>query len=164
MKFYVLLFICFWSQISLSQNEISEVLNDYNDHSIPYISVEEVKESLPKLLLVDSRTIKEYKVSHIKNAIYLNPENPDWKTFTNKVTKKDQALVVYCSIGVRSEAIGKQLKELGYTNVKNLFGGIFDWHNKENPIYDSNGNTTDNIHTYSQQWSKYVTRGKKIYE
>ena len=39
-------------------------------------------------------------------------------------------IIVYCSIGVRSEDIGEKLKELGYTKILNLYGGIFDWKNK----------------------------------
>jgi len=33
---------------------------------------------------------------------------------------------VYCSLGIRSEVIAKKLKKAGYTNVFNLYGGIFE--------------------------------------
>ncbi|MEN8818965.1 MAG: rhodanese-like domain-containing protein, partial [Polaribacter sp.] len=52
----------------------------------------------------------------------------------------------------------------GYTNVLNLYGGIFEWKNKGNLVFDSNGNATEKIHVFSKEWSKWLLKGKKVYE
>ena len=84
----------------------------------------------------------------------------DWSILEN--TPKDQAIVVYCSIGFRSEKIGEQLKERGFTNVKNLYGSLFEWANKGHPIIDQNGIKTKKVHTYNRTWSKWVENGELI--
>ena len=81
----------------------------------------------------------------------------------DKVTQnKDEKIVVYCSLGVRSETIGIKLKEAGYTNILNLYGGIFEWKNQNFDVYSNTGNKTENVHAYSKTWSKWLLKGNKI--
>ena len=42
---------------------------------------------------------------------------------------QDAPIVVYCSVGIRSQRVGQQLLEAGYTQVWNLRGGIFKFGN-----------------------------------
>lgn len=70
---------------------------------------------------------------------------------------------MYCSLGIRSEHIAEKLKKRGYTSVYNLYGGIFEWKNKDYKVYDSNEKETDNIHAYSKAWSKWLKKGNKVY-
>jgi 3-mercaptopyruvate sulfurtransferase SseA len=72
-------------------------------------------------------------------------------------------IVVYCSLGVRSENISEKLNAAGFTDVRNLYGGIFEWKNKHNPVFDSEEIETEKVHTYSKNWSKWLTNGEKIY-
>ena len=53
--------------------------------------------------------------------------------------KKSAPVVVYCSVGYRSDQIAAKLIKLGYTNVHNLYGGIFDWVNTGYPVFNENG-------------------------
>ena len=46
-------------------------------------------------------------------------------------TRKKTPTIVYCTIGARSETIGEKLKKNGFTNVYNLYGGIFEWKNAD---------------------------------
>jgi len=71
--------------------------------------------------------------------------------------------VVYCSVGVRSEIIAHRIIEKGYTNVYNLYGGIFEWKNNGFQVMDTLGNTTEKVHTYNKEWSKWLTKGEKVY-
>jgi len=71
---------------------------------------------------------------------------------------------VYCSLGIRSEDIAEKLKKAGYNNVLNLYGGIFEWKNKDFTVYNSEGTQTEKIHTFSKEWSKWLTKGIKVYE
>jgi rhodanese-related sulfurtransferase len=148
-----------------AQDSLDTLLSKFNDESIPYISVEELKimQNNTNFLLVDTRERKEFKVSKIEGAIFAGYNQFSIKQFTNFVTDKNQPIVVYCSLGVRSENIGEKLKKAGYTNVKNLYGGIFEWKNKDFPVVDSDGNETQKVHAYSKQWSKWLLKGEKIY-
>jgi len=75
---------------------------------------------------------------------------------------KDTPIVVYCSIGYRSEKIGEKIQKLGFTKVYNLYGSIFEWVNQDNPVVDSNNKPTDKVHTYNKKWSKWVQDGKAV--
>ena len=50
---------------------------------------------------------------------------------------KSDTIVLYCSIGYRSEKIGEKLVEMGYGHVFNLYGGIFEWVNRDLPVYNA---------------------------
>jgi len=65
-------------------------------------------------------------------------------------------------LGIRSEKIGKKLKKLGFTHIKNLYGGIFEWKNEHYPIVDMEGHETDSIHTFTKRWANYLTNGIKV--
>lgn len=128
--------------------------------TIPVIGVEELATTSVPYLLLDTREREEYDTSHIPNARFAGYKNFDWSVLKN--TPKDQAIVVYCSVGFRSEKIGEKLKKKGFTNVKNLYGSIFEWANKDYPIVDKNENKTMNLHTYNKNWSQWVEDGELI--
>ncbi|NJM80109.1 MAG: rhodanese-like domain-containing protein [Flavobacterium sp.] len=153
----------FISLICLSQNTIPEVLKKYNKNDVPYISVEELKVT-KNILLLDTREPYEYKVSHLDNAVCVGHTKFDSKAFLAQYPNKEAKIVVYCSIGVRSEQIGEKLIKLGYKNVQNLYGGIFEWKNKNNAVVDENSKETDKVHAYSKEWGIYLTNGIKIYK
>lgn len=154
------------SSISLSaQNGLDKLLKESNTESIPYITVEELaKEDKNNILLLDAREKKEFKTSHIENAIFVGYDFFNLKKTTKKLNNKDQKIIVYCSLGIRSEDIAEKLKKAGYTNVYNLYGGIFEWKNKSNTVIDKKGIPTEKIHTFSKEWSQWLTNGEKIYE
>ncbi|HUM48347.1 MAG TPA: rhodanese-like domain-containing protein, partial [Chitinophagales bacterium] len=76
---------------------------------------------------------------------------------------KDQRIVVYCSVGYRSEKIAEQLENAGYSHVTNLYGGIFEWVNEGHAVYDLTGTTTPNIHPYNATWGVWLKKGEKVY-
>ena len=43
---------------------------------------------------------------------------------------KDEEIIVYCRSGNRSGMATHVLQMLGFTNVKNLVGGMLDWNHK----------------------------------
>jgi rhodanese-related sulfurtransferase len=113
------------------------------------------------VVLLDTRTPAEYKVSHLSGARFVNFEQYEQASFRD--LPQDQPIVVYCSVGYRSERVGERLKALGFTNVRNLYGGIFEWVNEGHPVYNDQGRTA-NVHPYSALWSAWLTRGTKTYE
>ena len=149
---------------SYAQDSISELLKTYNSGSVPYMSVQELAMPKTTAILLDARERSEYEVSHLQNAIHVGYDNFDIETVTEKITDKSALIVVYCSLGVRSEDISEQLKTAGYTNIYNLFGGIFEWKNNDFTVYNDENKPTENVHAFSAAWSKWLLKGNKIYD
>lgn len=160
-KIVTLLFFAL-ATLGFSQKTIPEVLKKFNKLSVPYISVNELR-ATKNIILLDSREENEFNVSHIKNSIYIGYNAFDAEKTVAKFKNRNDTIVVYCSIGVRSENTGVKLKKLGFKNVFNLYGGIFEWKNQGNEVVDNNNNVTEKVHAYSKEWSKYLLKGKKIY-
>ena len=159
---YILL-ILFATQ-SVAQKTLSDLLKIHNQRSIPYISVQELAMPKTKAIILDAREIKEYNVSHLKNAIYVGYDFFVVDSVQQKIQNKEAKIVVYCSLGIRSEDIGEKIKKAGYTNVYNLYGGIFEWKNNNYKVFNSDGKETENVHTFSKEWSKWLLKGNKIYD
>ncbi len=143
------------------------LLRKHNNQSVDYIGVEQLKELQSKdstLVVLDSREMQEYKVSHIPKAHYVGYDFFSAENVSEKIKEKDTPIVLYCSVGIRSEDIGERLLSMGYTNVKNLYGGIFQWKDKGQVVVDSTQTQTENIHTFSKSWSKWLKNGVKIYK
>lgn len=112
------------------------------------------------LVLLDCREAEEFGVSHLMGS-EIAPYSSFEATELN-VRSKEIPIVVYCSIGYRSERIGEKLQNEGFTNVFNLYGGIFEWKNKGGVVVAGN-DTTEKVHTYNKQWSKFLEVGEKVY-
>jgi len=147
----------------LAQTPMDLALNKYNNRTVPYISVKDLYKNKSKYLILDTRKKEEYTVSHIPNAIWSN-EKLDASAFAKAYPDKSQSIVVYCSIGVRSEKFGESLQKLGYTNVYNLYGSIFSWKNKGYTVVNYQKKPTDSVHVYSKEWAKYLKTGIKVYK
>jgi len=153
-----------FSGILFAQESLSELLKKHNNESIPYMSVQELAMPKTNAILLDAREFREYEVSHLKNALHVGYDEFNLENVSKQLNNKDQIIVVYCSLGIRSEDIAEQLKNEGYTNVFNLYGGIFEWKNNDFKIYNSENNETDKVHVFSEEWSKWLLKGIKIYD
>ena len=153
-----------WKVSLYGQETLEEVLNKYNHKKVPYIAVTELKnlQQKNKVVILDSRELVEFKVSHIEGAILVGYDHFRLSSLPDNVDKKTP-IVVYCTLGVRSEVIANQLIENGYTDVKNLYGGISEWKNKDYIVIDSIQRMTENIHVYSKKWGKWLTKGNPIF-
>jgi rhodanese-related sulfurtransferase len=162
MKSFPLILFCLLTSLVFSQNTIPEVLQKFNKKSVPYITVQELNDK-QNIIILDTREEKEFNVSHIKNAQNVGYEKFNNKKISQIVKTKETIIIVYCSIGVRSEKIGEKLKKMGYKNVFNLYGGIFEWKNEGHDVFDNNVQKTEKVHAFSKEWSKYLLKGIKIY-
>ena len=156
--------ICAVCTNGFSQTSIEDVLNTYTDHSIPYISVDALTKVTTAPILLDTREPAEYDVSHLENAIGVGFKDFEISKVRRLNIEKNKMIVVYCSIGVRSEIIGKRLLDEGYTSVFNLYGGIFDWVNKDRDVFNNLKEPTSKVHIYSKEWDRYLLKGIKVYE
>ncbi len=121
---------------------------------VPVISVDSFYSEKEDFYILDTRTTAEYQVSHIRGAHFMNYSHPDFTLLSD--VSKETPIVVYCSIGYRSEKIGEELQKMGFTHVFNLYGSIFEWVNEGHSVVDPQDQVTNKIHTYGKRWSQYV--------
>lgn len=161
-QLFIFFFLLLGLQGIVAQNTLDAVLVKYADSLVTYISTNELAEK-ENLVVLDSRKKVEFETSHLKDAIWIGYHKFKPKRVLEQLPDKSTPIVVYCSIGVRSNHIGKRLMDLGYTEVYNLYGGIFEWVNEARPIYDLEGKPTKNIHAYDREWGRFLEKGDKIY-
>ena len=129
-------------------------------HTVPEMQVQEAVSDSAHLVFLDAREPEEFSVSHIAGAI---PVGYDHFTIAALPDlPKNARILVYCSVGYRSEKVTEQLYAAGYTNVSNLYGGIFEWINQGYPVVDGQG-PTKRVHAYSPAWGVWLRKGKKVY-
>ncbi len=134
--------------------KFAKVIDKYLDESIPLITVDELHENMDAYIILDAREAEEYMTSHIPTAKYVGYEKPDFSAVENM--DKDQKIILYCSIGYRSEKIGEKLTSMGYSNVYNLYGSIFEWANRNYTLHDFRDSPTNAVHGYNKKWSKWI--------
>jgi len=152
------------SACGLHGQDFDKMVENLLDGSISLISADslyQLKVEQKNLIVLDAREKNEYDVSHIEGAIYVGYKNFDLSSLN---LNKEDYVVVYCSVGYRSEKIGEKLEDAGFKYVNNLYGGIFDWKNKGYPVFDNNKKQTQNVHAYSKSWGKWLINGEKVYE
>jgi len=127
-----------------------------NPDEVSVLSVNQLHQLGPEnVILLDTRSREEYDVSHIPGAIWVGYEEFQSERVRN--LNPDQKVIVYCSVGYRSEKIGEKLQDLGFTNVRNLYGSIFEWANQSYPLISPSGDTIQQIHAYNRVWGKWMT-------
>jgi rhodanese-related sulfurtransferase len=130
------------------------------NHTVPEIQVQEAARDSADIFFLDAREPKEFAVSHLKNALSVGYDQFDITKLSE--IQKDRRIVVYCSVGYRSEKVAEKLVAAGYKNVSNLYGGIFEWVNQGNPVFNDKGQTQE-VHAYSRTWGIWLKKGKKVY-
>lgn len=128
--------------------------------AVPFVSVAQLREQ-PGPVLLDTRAPAEFAVSHLRSARWVGYD--EFSLAAVQDVPKDAPVVVYCSVGARSERIGARLRRAGYTNVRNLYGGLFEWVNEGQPVFTHNNQTTSRVHAYSPTWGIWLKRGQKVY-
>jgi adenylyltransferase/sulfurtransferase len=75
-------------------------------------------------LLLDVRQDWETRLCRLDNAVHIPIEEIELRT---EELNRDDEIVVYCHQGVRSAAVAEYLRGLGFSNVRNLMGGLDYW-------------------------------------
>ena len=96
------------------------------------ITVEELKtrlDSVEKLHVIDVREPHEYEEYNIGGKLI-----PLGQIQTMQVDEienlKEEELIIHCRSGKRSAMACQILETMGFTNTKNLEGGMLDWQEK----------------------------------
>lgn len=92
---------------NISTAELKAVLNDKNKQ------------------FIDVRTPGEFKGNHIRG--FKNIPLHQIAQKAEKELSKDKEVVVICQSGMRSQKASKMLKNLGFTKVSNVRGGMSAW-------------------------------------
>ena len=151
---------CF--SLTAQENNFHKMIDSLLTGSVKTITVDSLKKYYYDFQILDTREAKEYNTSHLKHAksVGYNAFNA---SKTAKLLDKSKPVVVYCSIGYRSEKVGEKLRAQGF-DVYNLYGGIFEWKNNNNSVIDATGKPTNKVHCFDKTWGMWLTNGTKIYE
>lgn len=106
--------------------KISEkVENTMGYHKITPQKAKEMMDELPAYILIDARTLEEFKEGHIKGAKLL-PHYDISIRADLEIPDKKATYLIYCHSGVRSRMGAQVLLTMGYENIYD-FGGITSW-------------------------------------
>jgi len=105
---------------------------------IKSITVKELKakiESEEDFLLIDVRQNNEYLKGNIEGSYFISRGDLEFKILNDEfweeeymyTPEKDADIIIYCKAGDRGALATESLMKLGFTNVKNLEGGIIAW-------------------------------------
>ena len=98
---------------------------------IPQITVEQLKAEIDqgrKPFILDVREPHEYQIVNLGAPLIPVGQLPD--RLSEIPVRKNEEIVVHCKTGGRSQKASLALKAAGFTNVKNLAGGITAWADK----------------------------------
>lgn len=142
--------------------EYREMLQGMYKETVPLIYPAQLQDpAAQEYLLLDTRETDEFEVSHIPGALHAG-----YLSFDKKLVRdlpRDTPIVVYCSVGYRSERIGEKLQKMGFSQVYNLYGGIFSWKNEGHEVVNAQGKPTERVHAYNKDWGQWLMKGEKVY-
>ncbi len=127
-------------------SEQFKALIDEAQEHIPQVKPKDLYVLDEQIVLIDVREPEEYSSGYINAHNNLTiPRGKLEFMAINKIAKiygQDAHIVTYCLKGPRGSLAGYQLKKMGFTNVKNLKGGILNWLEKGNTIHSYLGELT----------------------
>lgn len=88
----------------------------------------------PKAQVLDVRTKEEFAGGHLAKAILIPWTDKDFTVRAAKELDPRKPVLVYCLSGGRSAEAAAALVKLGFTEVRNLAGGIAAWQRTGKPI------------------------------
>tara|TARA_B110000014_G_C19900639_1_gene465977 strand:- start:324 stop:740 length:417 start_codon:yes stop_codon:yes gene_type:complete len=84
-------------------------------------------------ILIDIRPTDEFNIGHIVNSI--NMPHDDFEKYSHRVSSdRQKPIILICSMGRQSGNIGETLKNMEYTNINILDGGIMTWQQEGLPL------------------------------
>jgi phage shock protein E len=92
-------------------------------------TVHDSLESGEDLTVLDVREPGEWEEAHIPQVKHLPRDLLEYQA-DEQLPDKDARIVIHCASGGRSALAAKSLKEMDYTDVANMEGGINAWREK----------------------------------
>ncbi|MBI1267767.1 MAG: rhodanese-like domain-containing protein [Cryomorphaceae bacterium] len=161
MRYYLLSLIITMAISGCAQEgTFDEMFKSMTTGSVRVVKPEEITEKT-RVVYLDARELNEFQVSHIPGAIHIGYDDFEMDRVSD--LPKDALIIVYCSVGYRSEKVGEKLMKAGFRNVGNLYGGIFYWVNSGRQVVNAQG-PTRKVHAYNERWGKWLIKAEKVYE
>lgn len=137
-------------------------------HGVEHISAAKLAQmNTSDLLVFDVREKKEFAVSHIQGAVWLDP-GIDMDEFEQKFSHqlKGKTVVFYCSVGQRSSELAEKVDDvIQRSEAKasyNLAGGVFTWRNEQRLLINQTTQPTTKVHPYNFYWGRLIEDKKAI--
>lgn len=106
-------------------------------------------------LVIDTRSLEEFQVSHIPNACHARTAEEALELIQQLQAKSP--VVLYCSVGYRSSEMASRLEKSGVDGVYNLEGSIFKWANEGRDIVSHDGRA-QKVHPYDRNWAQLLNQ------
>lgn len=129
------------------------------NQTIPVDEFENKIAALPNAQLIDVRTPEEYQGGHLRNATNMNIRQDDFEAQLGKLDKT-KPVFVYCKSGGRSSLAAGKMKELGFTEVYNMDGGMMKWEGANKPV--EKGNAPEPAGMSMEAFNKMVNMNKYV--
>lgn len=78
-------------------------------------------------VVVDIRASKEFKASHILDAVNFSVEKANKNDFSSLEKYKDKPIIVVCAAGMTATKVANQFLKAGFANSNLLKGGMNAW-------------------------------------
>lgn len=116
----ILLFAVIWSSCGNQQAE------EASTRQLAASAFSEMLANIENAKLIDVRTPEEFEKGHIKNAINIDWNNPD---FDDQIAmlNTENPVFVYCLSGGRSGQAVEKLKKAGFEQIYEMPGGMMEW-------------------------------------
>ncbi len=85
--------------------------------------------------ILDIRTPEEFNSGHIEGAINLDFYKEDFRDKLDQLDK-DKKYLIYCRTANRSGQALEIMRDLGFTEVYNMLGGIVEWEKEGHPLIE----------------------------
>ncbi len=168
-----------------------ELMVGLNFGDVPQLGVTELlalQQTSASVFLIDVRTAEEFEVSRIPGAILFDLAVLEQQAKTQKSgadiaqqawqalfrnieqaqarhPEKPLHVVAYCSVGWRSSAFVRELKQkhpfMQTTQLYNLKGSIFRWSEQGYALENARGRT-EMVHGYAQPWAQLLPKEKRV--
>jgi len=103
--------------------------------------------------LLDIRSDEEWQVSRIEGAEYIEYHNFSLDAVSH--IPKDALVILYCAVGWRSGRVGSTMRDAGFSNLQDLYGGILLWADEGRPMLNDQGQAR-RVHGSQRRWGRWV--------
>ncbi len=122
--------------ISLGRKDINPL--KLSGEKISPRDLKQLLDNKEEVLVLDTRNEYETRVGKFENAIDLNLDT--FRHFPNAIKSlpeeyKDKQIVMYCTGGIRCEKASAVMMKAGFTDVKQLEGGVLDYFKETGGAY-----------------------------
>lgn len=102
-----------------------------------------------RAMVLDIRSETAFRLSRIGDARHLS-EDDVMKYLADQAAKKDDPVVVYCAVGIRSLEVAEHLREHGFRNACSIAGGFTGWRVAGGPVKNDTSFSVGQLERYSR--------------